>query len=157
MFEQYFAYVWRSLLRFGATKVDAEDLAQEVFIVVHRRLVDFDTTRSLKPWLFGIARNVVRDHWRKKKRQPDAKGLVDEASQNDPAVGAMESAQVVRHALRRLPEDRRAVFIGVELDQMTVREVAQALEIPENTCGSRLRVARVEFREAVRTLTGGVP
>ena len=154
VFETQFAYVWRTLMRFGVSSPDAEDLAQEVFVVVHRRLADFDTSRPIKPWLFGITHNVFRDHLRTTRRRPESGDPWEDSGGTDPGIRAVEAAQIVHRALRQLPEDRRAVFIGCDLAQLTLREVAEALAIPENTAWSRLRVARREFKNAVVCLMG---
>lgn len=155
IYEAHFAYVWRALLRLGSTQRDAEDLAQEVFVIVHRRLDTFDPARALRPWLFGIAYNVWRDHSKRAStRHEHLAPLPLEPDGSDPGFRAVEAAQLVRLALQHLPDERRAVFIQHELDRVPVREVAQALGIPVNTVYSRLRVGREEFREAVRRLRG---
>src|SRR6185436_10287805 len=68
--------VYRALRRFGVDVVEAEDLVQEVFVVMCRRWADYDRGRPLRPWLLGIAFRVARDH-RKRPRRELAVGVVD--------------------------------------------------------------------------------
>ena len=158
LFEAHFAYVYRSLLRMGVPDREAEDVAQDVFVVVHRRLHTYDPERPVKPWLFGIAHHLARD-WR--RRSSSRHETLDHAApddpRTDPGIRAVEAAQLVHRALRAIPDDRRAVFVLYELDRVAMLEVAQALSIPVDTGYSRLRVARAEFRDAITALRGGAP
>lgn len=158
LFEAHFAYVWRSLLRLGAPRRDAEDLAQDVFVIVHRRLADYDRERPIKPWLFGIAYNVVRDYRRRAGHQREHLTETPmDVGREDPGLRALDSVQLVHQALLRLPHERRAVFVLYELDHVAMKEIGEVLAIPVDTAYSRLRKAREEFREAVAKLrVGGV-
>ena len=69
IYERHFDFVWRSLRRLGVQAVDLEDAAQDVFVVVHRRLVDFEHRSTLKSWLFGIALRVAKVYRHKATRQ----------------------------------------------------------------------------------------
>ena len=64
VYDATFAFVWRSALRLGAPALTVDDVVQETFVIVHRRLGEFEGRSSLKTWLFGILRNVVRAHRR---------------------------------------------------------------------------------------------
>jgi RNA polymerase sigma-70 factor (ECF subfamily) len=149
--------VVRTLLRLGAPSSDVEDLAQEVFVVLHRRLPTFDRAPPAPPWLFGIAANVLRD-WRKRASTRHEVLPLDgppDTGRTDPGIRKLEAAQLVHRALRTLPEERREVFVLHELDQISIPEVAEALGLPVDTAYSRLRVARDEFRAAVSRLQRG--
>jgi RNA polymerase sigma-70 factor (ECF subfamily) len=156
-FDEHFEYVVRTLLRLGAPSSDVEDLAQEVFVVVHRRLQTFDPSRPARPWLFGIAAHVLRD-WRKRastRHEVLALEAPADTGRTDPGIRKLEAAQLVHRALRAVPEERREVFVLHELDQISIPEVARALGLPVDTAYSRLRVAREEFRAAVARLQRG--
>jgi RNA polymerase sigma-70 factor (ECF subfamily) len=147
-----YEYVWRSLARLGVPYRDIEDLTQEVFLTVHHRLGSFDPTRPLKPWLFGIAFNVMRAHKRlARHRYEQAEGDV-ERGEVDARHRALEAVRVVHTALKELEPERRAVFIMYELDGLDAQAIADELGIPRNTVYSRLRVAREEFTRAVEKL-----
>ncbi len=155
VYDEHFAFVWRSLRRLGVPDRALDDAAQDVFIVVHRRLAEFEGRSSLRSWLFGIARRVAHDHRRRIARKENTEELSEILA--DPHAGtpaaAAERAQAVRmlHAiLATLDDDKREVFILAELEQMTVPEIADAIGANVNTVYSRLRAARAAFEAAVQ-------
>ncbi|MBX2803518.1 MAG: RNA polymerase sigma factor [Myxococcales bacterium] len=152
IYVEHFAYVWRTLRRLGVAVRDAEDLAQEVFVVVHRRWASFDATRPVKPWLFGIAYNVMRDHRKRSSTRNETLEEQWDPRGSDPGYRAVEAHEIVYLALQSLPEDRRVVFVLYELDHVPMKAIGELLQIPTHTGYSRLRVARTEFRAAVEEL-----
>jgi RNA polymerase sigma-70 factor, ECF subfamily len=157
VYEEYFPFVWRSARRLGAPQAILDDVVQEIFVVVHRRLGDFEGRSSVKTWLFGIVLNVVRAHRRVlQARHPQAlrADAVDPDAVPDPRGGPYEAtlrAEAVRlldELLDALDDDKRAVFVLAELEQMSAPEIAEALGIPLNTAYSRLRLAREQFAAA---------
>src|SRR5262249_38050380 len=70
VYEKYFAFVWRSVRRLGVGDSAVDDAVQEIFVVVHRRLADFEERASIKTWLYGIVLRVVRHHRRTLRRKP---------------------------------------------------------------------------------------
>jgi RNA polymerase sigma-70 factor, ECF subfamily len=154
IYDQHADFVWRSLRRLGVPERSVDDAVQDVFIVVHRRLGEFEGRSTLKSWLFGIARRVAHDHRRRigrKERDEELPDVVADPSGATPAAEA-ERAEAVRtlHAiLAGLDDDKREVFILAELEQMTAPEIAAALGVNLNTIYSRLRAARAAFEQAV--------
>ena len=151
LFREQFPFVWRSLRALGVSPADLDDVAQEVFVIAHKRLDVLDPELSVRPWLYGIARWVVQNHRRKVRgRASRWAPLSGEHPSNDPSpervVAVQETASLVMRLLARLKPERREVLWLVELEQLTVPEVAAALEIPLNTAYSRLRLARADFR-----------
>ena len=59
LFEAHYAFVWRTMRHFGLDEASADDAAQDTFVVVHRRLADYDGRTHIRGWLYGIARRVV--------------------------------------------------------------------------------------------------
>ena len=154
VYEEHFAFVWRSARRLGVHERALDDAVQDVFIVVHRRLPEFEGRSTLKSWLFGIARRVAHDHRRRAGRKERGESLPDGLA--DPRSSSpareLEREQAVRtlHAiLESLDDDKREVFILAELEQMTVPEIAAAIDANLNTVYSRLRAARQAFDAAV--------
>jgi RNA polymerase sigma-70 factor (ECF subfamily) len=156
LYREHFAYVWRSLRRLGIREADLPDLAHDVFVVVHRKLGDFDGSRPAKPWLFGICFRVALD---KKRRHASFKeSLVDSVDERaiageraaDDVVEAREAHAAVMKALDVLDFDKRAVFVLHELEGMSMPEIAQIVDAPLNTLYSRLRLAREAFVAEVR-------
>jgi RNA polymerase sigma-70 factor (ECF subfamily) len=161
LYHTYFAFVWRTVRRLGIPAASADDLTQEVFIVAHRRLRDFQWRSTLKTWLFGIVANIVRAH----RRAVALRGANDlsqsvtnletsppaEAFQapDDTALRA-EATAIVDGLLDELSEQKREVFVLAELEQMAAPDISVALGIPLNTVYSRLRLARKAFADAAR-------
>ena len=156
IYEAEFPYVWNTLRRLGIRGADLKDLAHDVFVVAFRRLADYDPTRPVRPWLFGIAFRVVAHVRRKEQTDPERSDavLVDELASSgagpEESLAARQDRLLVARALEALDLDRRAVFVMHELDGQAVPEIARTLSIPLNTAYSRLRLARRDFIEAVK-------
>lgn len=158
LYEREFAWVHRTLRRLGARDRDLEDLAHDVFVVVYRRLDDYDPARPLRPWLFGIAFRVVSDYRRRAAFTRETAtpleltpGGTTPAHQEDD-LADRERRELVLAALDGLDLDQRAVFVLHELDGATIPEIAAALDVSQNTLYSRLRLARGRFAAAVERL-----
>ena len=159
VYETYFAFVWRNVLNRGVPTSAVDDVVQEVFMVVHRKLPGFEGRSSLRTWLAGVVRRVVMDHVRKRGNAPagDEPLAVESVS---PLRGPGEEldAKAAVHALdellTRMPEAQREVFILHEIEEMTGREIADAVGANENTVHTRLRAARRIFKEGLERLRG---
>ena len=154
VYREHFAFVRRAAKRLGASDGSLADVVQEVFVVVHRRLGDFEGRSSVKTWLFGIALRIVRDHRRAVRRRPVEPAVdVDtlESSANGPAENAerAEAVRVLHALLDELADERREVFVMADLEQMSMPEIAETLGINVNTAYARLRLARQEFEQAL--------
>jgi RNA polymerase sigma-70 factor, ECF subfamily len=156
MFDEHFDYVWGSLRRLGVRPCDVEDQVHEVFLRVRGRLADYDTSRPVKPWLFGFAFRVASDHRRLARHRVEVLGAPVEAVA--PAPSALESLEadeersLVEEALEELELDRCAVLIMHDVDEVPIPAVAQELGIPVGTAYSRLRMAREDLAAAVTRL-----
>ncbi|PKN54208.1 MAG: hypothetical protein CVU56_27815 [Deltaproteobacteria bacterium HGW-Deltaproteobacteria-14] len=155
LYEREFAWVHRTLRRLGARDRDLEDLAHDVFVVVYRRLADYDPARPLRPWLFGIAFRVVSDYRRRasfSRESAIAPEVADAAAtppEQEAAVARGEARDLVLLALDGMDLDQRAVFVLHELDGLSIPEIAATLTVSHNTLYSRLRLARAKFADAV--------
>lgn len=156
VYREHFPFVWRNLRRLGVAEAYVEDAAQEVWVVVHRRLKDFEGRSSMRTWLFGIAMRTASDHrrWRRRKDPRDRSDEVDAVASTAPSPEAMteraQAGRVLDALLDELPEERRVVFMLAELEQMSAPEIALAVGAPLNTVYSRLRVGRAEFEAAAQ-------
>jgi RNA polymerase sigma-70 factor (ECF subfamily) len=152
VFHQEFEHVYRTLQRLGASAADAEDLTQEVFLVMLRRRRDWDPDKPLRPWLSSIAFRVAMAHRRRRAREVPG-GLLDtedSAPQLDEKLASAAARRFVLQALAALAPGQRAVLVLHEIDGLTVKRVAEALGLPLFTAYSRLRAARVAFAKEVR-------
>lgn len=148
-------YVLRSLRRLGIPMRDLEDVAHDVFLVVHKQLAEYDTERPLRPWLFGIAFRVASTYRRKHSNAKERLSDTDEgASAGDPnnPWPAHQTRQLVLAALETLELEPRAVIILHDIDGATANEISDTLSMPVNRVYSRLRIARRDFRHAALKL-----
>lgn len=160
LYDEHFAFVWRSVRRLGVRDGDVADCVQEVFVVVHRKLEEFEGRSKMTSWLFGICMRVASDHRRSAVvRREIATEEEDLSSRADPRsdVGAdVERKQkqvLLERILDELPDDQRVVFVLFELDAMSGDAIAELLDVPVGTVRSRLRLARESFQRAVARAT----
>lgn len=149
IYAAHFAFVWRTLRTFGVAEAALDDATQDVFLVVHRRLPEFEGRAAVTTWLFAIARRVAGAY----RRRRTTETLADEppgTADTFAALSRAEATQTVLAILDTLDEDKRVVFALVELEQLSVPEVARMLDLNLNTAYSRLRLARHAFETAVR-------
>lgn len=141
-------YVWRLLRRLGVSPDDADDLCQEVFVVVHRRWADIDKTRPIRPWIYGVAVRLASQHKRGRRRHDSTNlphDLASPAAQHD-AIEQRQARDLLQEAIAGLDEPKRAVFVLYELEELTMPEIAEAVGCPLQTAYSRLRAARQEVK-----------
>jgi RNA polymerase sigma-70 factor (ECF subfamily) len=148
IYEREFDYVSRTLGRLGVPHGDIADAVHEVFLVLYRRWNEVDRTRTLRPWLFGVARRLAANA-RTKRRE--ALTNADTPASVDPLTA---KRNLVWNALQELDEDRRTVIILHDLEGHTGAEIAELLDIPANTVHSRLRLARADLLAVVQRLRG---
>jgi len=159
VYEENFKFVWRAARRLGIDPADTDDIVQEVFVVAHRRLPEFEGRAQVKTWLFKILVGVVRHYFRAQRRKPghrpahspdDLETLRDHRSCG-PAEAAerADAVRVLDDILAHLDAEKREVFVLAEIEQLSSVEIADILGANVNTIYSRLRMARQEFERAV--------
>ena len=153
-FQAELDYLYQTLTWLGASSSEVDDLAQEVFLVLHRSWEGYDASRPLRPFLFGIAFRMVRAHRRRraKERPMTHSDIEDRAPWPDRALQSKQDRALILIALDRIPLPRRAVLVMHDIDDVPVTEVAAAFSIPLFTVYSRLRKARKELQVAIRRL-----
>lgn len=158
LYEQHFEFVWRTLRRLGVPAADLADVAQEVFLVVHRRLGDFEERSKVTTWLFRIAAHAARGrrrraHVRREVSNEDAVSDVVDPS-DDPSVALEQSdaRALLQRVLCGLAPEQREVFVAFELEGMSGQAIAAALGVPLGTVYSRLRLGRERFHQSVARL-----
>jgi RNA polymerase sigma-70 factor, ECF subfamily len=155
-YRDHFQFVWRSARRLGVQRSELDDAVQEVFMVVHRRLRDYEPRHSPRAWLFAITRRVAADHRRSVRRKGGLLPLHEgstAAQRDDPARGAMnkERTDVILEFLAAVDEERREIFILCELEQFSAPEIAEAVHANTSTVYSRIRLTRQAFAQFVQT------
>ena len=155
IYETHFRFVWRSVRRLGVPESDIADAVQDVFLVVHRRLGDFEGRSKVTTWLYGICFRVARDRRRlaHARRRADDDGQMDERPDERADVAAAaerrQGLALLENILDEMPIEQRAVFTLFELDALGGEAIAEMLEIPVGTVYSRLRIAREQFRRSL--------
>lgn len=157
IYREHFDFVWRNARRLGVPASSADDVVQEVFIVVQRRLPDFDGRVPVRSWIFGILGFIVR-RYRRGFQRKDARWVPFEHAPREafasraeltPSESAEKAEQVrlLETLLAKLDEDKRTLLILSELEEWTLREIAAHLGSNINTVYSRLRAAKRAFEK----------
>lgn len=155
LYAKYFDFVWASARRLGVDESAVDDVVQDIFIAIHSHIHTLQRSEALKSWIYSVTRRTVSNHHRSvRARGGKATSVIDdelESHQPTPFEVTQKNSdlQVLANLLAELEEPKREVFALVEIEEMTVPEVADALEIPLNTAYSRLRAARIAFEAAV--------
>ncbi len=157
LMQQHFDLVWRSLRRFGLSGADADDAAQEVFLIASRKL-DSIASGSERAFLFGTALKVASTRRRTLRRRPELADaeLDDHDEPSAPGPERLTQLSQARELLQAVLDDMslelKAPFVLFELEEQSVPQIAELLGLPLGTVSSRLRAARAEFQAAVRRL-----
>lgn len=161
IFESELSYVYNTLRRLGIRSADLPDATQEVFATVAGILDDYDPTRPLRPWLFGVAYRVGMRYLEVAHRRREVPSEIPDAPDSSPSADALaerrETRDLVRAALEKVEPSRRAVLILATLEGLSVPEIARTLDIPVNTAYSRLDRAKREFAVAAQKLGWKAP
>jgi RNA polymerase sigma-70 factor (ECF subfamily) len=160
VYRQHADFVWRVARRLGVPNAALEDVMHDVFIVVQRRLPEYDGRAAMTTWLYHVTRGVVSNFRRSKTREARRLELVGQTPRRNPTdpegvTARMQAAHFVRMFLDELDEDKRRVFELVDIEGIPVPEVAKACKINLNTAYSRLRAARKLFNQAARRMRAG--
>ncbi len=152
VYEAHAAFVRRTLRHLDVPAAGIDDVLHDVFLVVHRRLDDFDGARSMRSWLYGIARRVAMHHRRsgiRRMRREHHAPTPPPPVQPDDVVAQREAAAWVETFLSALDPEQRAVFTLCDIEGLPAPEVAAATGTKLNTVYSRLRLARRRFERAL--------
>jgi len=130
LFKRYAPILLRVLARQLRSPEEAHDLVQQTFLQLHRARNDFRAGARLRPWLFTIALNLKREHFRRVKRRPEAPLELD--GRSDPAVqpsGAerADAEKTVRRALEQIPDDHREVIVLHWFEGLSFAEVSEVV------------------------------
>ncbi len=150
----HYPAVWRSLRRLGASEADADDIAQEVFLVFSRRIDDV-APESEKRFLFRTAFRMLvtarRSRARRREDTDDAiEQMIDSAPTPEEQWDERQRLEMLDRLLAQLPFELRAVLTLCAIEQVTARDAAEILELPQGTVASRLARARETMADLVR-------
>jgi RNA polymerase sigma-70 factor (ECF subfamily) len=148
IYQAHFDVVWRLARALGVEPGSVDDVVHEVFLVVRRRLPSFDRERSMRAWLAGITRNTVMHHRRSLARRQRRLALLpepDPPSRPDEWLDRKQAAAAMQRFLDGLDAAKREVFVLMEIERMTAREVEAIVGVHHRTLYTRLRAAREAF------------
>src|SRR5262245_38799395 len=152
VYDNYFGFVWRNAANRGVPRSALDDVTQEVFIVINRKLPEFEGRSSLTAWIAGIVRRVVSDYLRKKGNRSAGEPLEREPVAESASAEHLErkaALELLDTLLAKMTDGQREVFVMCEIEGMSGAEIAAATGVNENTVWTRLRAARRIFQEGV--------
>jgi len=159
VFDEHGPFVCRSLRYLGVREPDLDDMLQEVFLVVSRRLGDYDEHGRMRAWLYSICTRVARSYRRKAARVRESlnPSFVEQESEPSQLTQVEDRQALVLgcQLLSLISPEQREVFVLYEVEDMTMPEIAQALSLPLQTGYSRLHRARALILAAVQRITSG--
>ena len=149
----YRAPVWSYLMRCGVSPQLREDLFQDIFLKIHQSAPSYRPSWPLRPWVFTIAANTLRNHVRDQKRFRQFFAPDELPDPPDPLPRADQSAVIAEtkawldEAIMQLPFSQREVLVLVALESLPLKEVAAILKVSQNTVKTRLRRARLKLTD----------
>lgn len=166
LMERHASKLFSYLIRCLQDKEDAVDSAQETFVRVYQNRMRFDPRQKFATWLYAIATNLVKDHYRYRSRHPkvslDAEnadtgnsikeGLQDLSRSPSEAMEASERSEIVRRAIRALPEELRIPLIQAEYEELSHAEIAEVLGCTPKAIETRIYRARKRLRATLAEL-----
>lgn len=153
LYEDNVRFVWRTVRRLGVREGDVDDVCQQVFVVVHRKLHTFDGSSTVRTWLFGICYRTASDYRRRAhvRREVYSEAPVDRSvpAEQGEHLDRRRARAVLDSILDQLDDDKRAVFVLFEIERVPMKDVAEMVGCPLQTAYSRLQAARREVEAAV--------
>ncbi len=145
-------FVWRTVRRLGVPASEADDASQQVFVIAHQKLQEI-RTGSERAFLVAVATRVASRMRRTiQRREMAQQQLVNTPDLHSPfhaqGVSRVEARDLLDRVLDTMPPEIRVVFVLFELEDLSVDNIAEVLELPRGTVATRLRRARVLFAEA---------
>ncbi len=157
IYRTFFDEVCRWIRALGGPPAEREDLVQDVFLIVHRRLPEFDG-KNLAGWLYQITRHRVRDFRRLRwfrlflNRSQVEDSLVSPTAGPESVLNDKEKAEVLTRLLSKLPAEQRAAFVLFEIEGYSGEEIARLQGAPINTVWARIHKARTKLATHVASL-----
>ncbi len=157
LYERWFDDTCRWIRALGGAASDLEDLAQEVFLIARRKIEGFDGANE-GGWLFAIARNVVRDHRRKRwfksffvrEKESSLEHLPADGADPATLLSRAQDRRLAQKLLEKMSDKRRVCFVLFEIEGYSGEEIAVLEGVPVATVWTRLHHARKDFERLAR-------
>ena len=146
LYESFNRMVYRLMVRLvGLT--DAPDVTQQVFLQVFRTIGQYSGRGRFDRWLYRLATNEAFQHLRRGRRARHNTLVYEPVDDSPRGDERIERKDLMEQALARLEPELRSICLLREIEELSYREIAETLDIPEGTVGSRLNRARRELKE----------
>ena len=158
LYDRHRALVFRTALAITGDADAAADLLQEVFLRLHRFVSHVDTARPLEPWLYRMTTNLsytwVKRHNRLLRPLEDVADWITGNRRDIPAVRSEinESWRQLQQAMASLPLSHRGVVVLYYIDDLSIQEISEILDIPVGTVKSRLHYSRQALKKSLDLL-----
>ena len=158
IFDTYGLFVLRTLRKLGVPTADLNDLCQEIFVVVHRRLPDYDGRASLRTWIYAICARTASAHRRSMRArreeacenpEPYVTVTREDAATQDRDLDARRAVAEVEALLSALDDEKRQIVVLHEIEGLSMSKIAYAVGCPLQTAYSRLHAARKAMRTSL--------
>ena len=155
--------VFNVAYKFVGRHEEAEDLTQEIFLKIFKALDTFDRRADFQTWLISVSRNLCIDHYRSVSKERatidravDASELAAASSDPGPmaALEQRDRLTLLRDALAALPDAHRTAVLMRDIHELSYRDIADRLGLPEGTVKSRINRGRAELARQIRKLRG---
>ncbi len=156
IYREHIDYVWRALIHLGVQRADVADVAHDVFLVVRRRISSFEGRSSLRTWIYGICIRTVSDYrnraFRRREFAHEEPPEQIQVPQQERRAEALRLSTQLARLLDELSEEQRTVLVLYEIEELPMKEVAEAVGCPLQTAYSRLHAARAALKTALGEL-----
>lgn len=153
---EHSGYVYRVLRCLGVREADVEDLCQDTFLVVYRKLPEYEPRGALRTWIYAIALRVVSDYRKRAHRRHEA--LMERLpelrvpAEQELTLERRQEWELLSKLMSTLSEEHRQVFVLYEIEALPMREIAEIVGAPLQTAYSRLQVARKQVESRLARL-----
>lgn len=157
LYEEHYAFVWAVLRKMGVPDHDVEDLLQDTFVIVHRRLDAFEGRASFTTWLYAIVVRVYWNYARRQKSRPSlasisgtSLSIADPKADPEKFTEQQRASLLLERILGELDVDKRTAFVLAEIEGLTAPEIARVTGVKTRTIYSRLRAAKEQVEASAK-------
>ncbi|OGW80207.1 MAG: hypothetical protein A3G33_05395 [Omnitrophica bacterium RIFCSPLOWO2_12_FULL_44_17] len=165
LYMKYKVKIFNYVYRLSGDRGAAEEITQKTFINVYRHLHQYRPGRSAAPWIYRIAQNFTRHHFKQRTHTPEMISIHEEKNEQEPGnledslsakgpnpldtLKAREYSEAIQKLISTLPEKYRAVLILHDIQELSYEEIQDILRIPYNTAAGRLAKARMMLKKRI--------
>ncbi len=150
IYAEHGAFVRRALRYLGAREADLDDACQEVFLVVHRRLSEFEGRSTLRTWVYGICLRVAADFRKRAHVRYEQSSAEPPEPEVRSAAEQADARRVLLSLLAELDDEARTIVVLHRVEELSMSEVAEVLDCPVQTAYTRYYAADKELRRLAR-------